>query len=279
MATTINSKDVKKLRDKTNAGMMDCKRALEEAGGDLEEAESILRKKGISTAAKKAGRDAKEGAIASSIENQGKAGVLVEVNCETDFVAKNDSFKNFTNEVAALLVKDPKVDLEPKRVEAVAAMGENILISRHTRYELDGNGLIASYIHLAGKVGVLVEIHCESDKVSQSEGFKELVKDITLHIAAAHPAYVSREQVDADVIAKEREIYAAQVSGKPENIIDKIVDGKLDKYLAGICLLEQAFVKDPDQSIQELLDQKKKELGEAISISRFMRYQLGEEVA
>ncbi len=278
MATTIDSKDVKKLRDKTNAGMMDCKRALEEADGNLEEAESILRKKGISTAAKKAGRDAKEGVIASCIENQGKAGVLVEINCETDFVAKNDSFKNFSNEIAILLVKDQAADLEPKRIDAVAALGENILISRHTRFELNGNGLIASYIHLAGKVGVLVEINCKSGDVAGSDAFKELVKDITLHIAAAHPACVSRADVDPNIVAKEREIYAAQVEGKPANIIDKIVDGKLDKFLAGICLLEQAFVKDPDKSIQDLLDEKKKELGDEITINRFTRYQLGEEV-
>ncbi len=275
----ISAQDVKKLREMTNAGMMDCKKALAEANGDLKEAEAILRKKGISTAEKKAGRDAKEGVIAAAIESNSKIGVLVEINCETDFVAKNESFKEFTAEIARLLVQDPEADLEPHRVKAVAALGENILISRHTRYELDGSGLIASYIHLAGKVGVLVEVACGDAAIEADEGFRNLVKDITLHIAAAHPAYISRDQVDAAEIAREREIYAAQVAGKPANIIDKIVDGKLDKYLAGICLLEQGFIKDPDTSISNLLAAKAKELGTSIVINRFVRYQVGESSA
>lgn len=272
----ISAQDVKKLREMTNAGMMDCKKALTEANGDLKEAESILRKKGISTAEKKAGRDAKEGVIAASIEQNSKVGVLVEINCETDFVAKNDSFKEFTVEVAKLLALDPKTDLEERRIKAVAALGENIVISRHTRYELNANGLIASYIHLAGKVGVLVEVACGDASIEDNEEFRDLVKDITLHIAAAHPAYISRDQVDANEIAREREIYAAQMAGKPANIIDKIVDGKLDKYLAGICLLDQGFIKDPDVSISSLLAAKAKSLGTSIAINRFTRYQVGE---
>lgn len=275
----IDSKDVKKLRDKTNAGMMDCKRALEQANGDLVEAESILRKKGINTAAKKAGREAREGAIAACIHEQGRVGVLVEINCETDFVAKNDSFKEFTARIASLLAADADADYEQLRVDAVASIGENILISRHQRFELGGSGLVASYIHLAGKVGVLVEVSCESDQVASSEVFRELVKDITLHIAASHPSHVSRDEVAESELAREREIYAAQVEGKPASIIDTIVGGKLDKYLSGICLLEQAFVKDPDKTVQTLLDEKSRELGETIAIQRFIRYQLGEETA
>ena len=276
--TTIDSKTVKALRDKTNAGMMDCKRALEEANGSLEEAEAILRKKGISTAAKKAGRDAKEGVIASSIQNQGKVGVLVEVNCETDFVAKNDNFKAFTSDIATTLATEPEADLEAKRVDAVAALGENILISRHTKYELGGCGLVASYIHMQGKVAVLVEVGCESDAVAQNDTFKEFVKDINLHIAAANPQFVSRDEVPEDIIAKEREIYkdSDQVKGKPENIIEKIVNGKIDKFLASICLLDQGFIKNPDQSVQDLQDAKAKELGEKLTINRFTRYQVGE---
>lgn len=190
---------VKQLREKTNAGMMDCKKALVEAGGDLAKAEDLLRKKGIASASKKASRSAKEGTVASYIHLQGKVGVLVEVNCETDFVAKNETFRDF-------------------------------------------------------------------------------VKDITLHIAAAHPLYVSREQVPASTVEREREIYREQVKGKPKNVIAKIVDGKLDKYYASVCLLDQPFIKNPDQTIKDLISSKIAELGENIIVRRFTRYVVGEEI-
>lgn len=195
----ISASVVKELREKTNAGMMDCKRALTEANGDLAAAEDILRKKGIASAGKKSSRVAKEGAIASYIHLQGKVGVLVEINCETDFVAKNDTFRDF-------------------------------------------------------------------------------VKDVTLHIAAANPLYVSREQVPEKLILAEREIYAAQVMGKPANIIEKIVDGKVDKFFSTICLLEQPFIKNPDQTIKDLLNTKIAELGENMIIRRFTRYMVGEDL-
>ena len=196
----ISAALVKELREKTNAGMMDCKKALAETGGDLAAAEEFLRKKGIASAGKKADRAAKEGTIASYIHMQGKVGVLVEINCETDFVAKNDNFRDF-------------------------------------------------------------------------------VKDITLHIAAAHPLYVNRTQVSDALIAKEREIAAAQVQGKPANIVDKIVDGKIDKFYSTICLLEQPFIKNPEVTIEELVKSKIAELGENIIIRRFTRYSVGEELA
>ena len=198
-ATDINPQLVKTLREKTNAGMMDCKRALAEASGDLEKAEAILRTKGIAGASKKASRATKEGIVASYIHLQGKVGVLVEVNCETDFVAKNENFRAF-------------------------------------------------------------------------------VKDITLHIAAAHPLYVSREDVPAAMVESERAIYEAQVKGKPENVMKKIVDGKLDKFYSTVCLLEQGFIKNPDQTINELVASKISELGENIVIRRFTRYLVGEPV-
>lgn len=196
----IDPQLVKKLREKTNAGMMDCKRALTEAGGDLDKAETILRTKGIASASKKASRTAKEGIVASYIHLQGKVGVLLEVNCETDFVAKNENFRAF-------------------------------------------------------------------------------VKDITLHIAAAQPLYVSREEVPAKTVEAERAIYEAQVKDKPANVIGKIVDGKLDKFYSTVCLLEQGFVKNPDQTINDLVKSKIAELGENIIIRRFTRYQVGEAVA
>ncbi len=195
--TAIDPKVVKQLREKTNAGMMDCKRALEEAAGDLLKAETILRTKGIASASKKASRVTKEGIVASYIHLQGKVGVLVEVNCETDFVAKNENFRGF-------------------------------------------------------------------------------VKDITLHIAAAHPLYVSREDVPGKLIEAEREIYEAQVKGKPANVTEKIVDGKLDKFYSTVCLLEQGFIKNPDVTIKDLLNGKIAELGENIVIRRFTRYLVGE---
>jgi elongation factor Ts len=198
--TAIDPKVVKQLREKTNAGMMDCKRALEEAGGDLAKAETILRTKGIASASKKASRATKEGIVASYIHLQGKVGVLVEVNSETDFVAKNENFRSF-------------------------------------------------------------------------------VKDITLHIAAAHPLYVSREDVPGKLIEAEREIYKAQVKGKPANVVDKIVDGKLDKFYSTVCLLEQGFIKNPDVTIKDLLSSKIAELGENIVIRRFTRYLVGEPVS
>lgn len=188
---------VKQLREKTNAGMMDCKRALAESGGDLEKAEAALRTKGIASAGKKSSRATKEGIVASYIHLQGKVGVLVEVNCETDFVAKN-------------------------------------------------------------------------------EIFRDLVKDITLHIAAAHPLYVSREEVPERTIASERAIYAGQVKGKPENVIAKIVEGKLDKFYGTVCLMDQGFIKNPDQTIKELVATKIAELGENMVIRRFTRYSVGE---
>lgn len=196
----VNPALVKQLRDKTNAGMMDCKKALVESDGDLGKAEEILRKKGKAGASKKASRSAKEGIVASYIHLQGKVGVLVEVNCETDFVAKNENFRDF-------------------------------------------------------------------------------VKDITLHIAAAHPLYVSRGQVPAQTVEREREIYRAQVTGKPANIVEKIVDGKVEKFFGSICLLEQTFIKNPDQTIKDLISSKISELGENIVIRRFARYAVGEEVA
>src|SRR5438132_11469216 len=191
---------VKQLREKTNAGFMDCKRALAEGGGDLEKAEAILRMKGIASAGKKASRATKEGIVASYIHLQGKVGVLVEVNCKTDFVAKNENFRNF-------------------------------------------------------------------------------VKDITLHIAAAHPLYVSREGVPGKLIEAEREIYKAQVKDKPANVVEKIVDGKLDKFYSTVCLLEQGFIKNPDVAIKDLLSSKIAELGENIVIRRFTRYLVGEPLA
>ncbi|HEY4256296.1 MAG TPA: translation elongation factor Ts [Candidatus Udaeobacter sp.] len=195
--TEIDPRLVKQLREKTNAGVMDCKRALVESAGDLEKAEAILRTKGVAAADRKAARATKE-------------------------------------------------------------------------------GIVAAYIHLQGKVGVLVEVNCETDFVARNENFREFVKDITLHIAAAHPLYVSRAAVPGDLIEAEREIYKAQAKGKPENVVEKIVEGKLDKFFSEVCLLEQGFIKNPDETIGDLVKAKIAELGENIMIRRFVRYLVGE---
>jgi elongation factor Ts len=287
----INPALVKTLREKTNAGMMDCKRALTEAGGDLDKAEALLRTKGIASAGKKASRHAKEGSVVSFIQPIGKIGVLVEINCETDFVAKNDIFTKFLKEITeeiAASKSDSVADLlesaqsngilfKDAIATTIASLGENIVVRRFERYSVAGEGIVASYIHLQGKVGVLVEISCGSEATAKNEGFRDFVKDITLQIAAAHPIVISRDQVDATLVASEREIYKAQMAGKPENIVEKIVDGKMDKFYSGTCLLEQACIKNPDLTVKELLAAKEKELSDKITVNRFVRYALGEE--
>ncbi len=276
----IDAQLVKTLREKTNAGLMECKRALAESNGDIEAAIDVLRKKGAASAAKKADREAKDGVIAQAILPGAKVGVLVEVNCETDFVAKNDSFKAFSDEIAEKFATQPGADVESDRVAAVQKIGENVRIRRHDRIEVKGNGLVAAYIHTGGKVGVLVEVGAEKDETAQSEDFKQLVRDITLQIAAANPVSVDRSAVPPALVDREREIYRGQVPpGKPANIIEKIVDGKMDKFYSQSCLMDQSFIKNPDQSISQLLEEKSKALGERLTIRSFIRYMVGEEIA
>lgn len=273
----IDAQTVKTLREKTNAGLMECKRALAEANGDMEAAIDILRKKGAASAAKKADREAKEGIIAQAILSGAKVGVLVEVNCETDFVAKNDQFKAFCDDLAKKIAADPTADLEGDRVAAVQKIGENIVIGRQERIEVKDNGLVAGYIHTGGKVGVLVEVGAEKPETGAQDDFKQVVRDITLQIAAANPICIGRDEVPADLVARERAIYADQVpAGKPQPVIEKIIDGKMGKFYAGVCLTEQAFIKNPDQTIQQLLDEKGKALGDKLTIRRFVRYKVGE---
>lgn len=268
-----------KLREMTGAGLMDCKKALVETNGDVEAAVDFLRKKGVATAGKKAGRDAKDGVIAQYIKPGAKAGVIVEINCETDFVAKNDSFKAFCDEVAKSLVENPSADLEAMRVAAVARIGENIKISRHQKLEVSGNGLVAAYIHTGAKVGVLVEVGAGKEGTANTEEFKQLVRDITLQIAAANPTCVSRDNVPADLVAKEKEIAAEQVKNKPPQAIAKIVEGKMDKFYQTICLIEQGFVKNGEITVKEHVANVGKALGDEVTVRRFVRFQVGEAPA
>lgn len=278
----ITAANVGKLREMTGAGMMDCKRALTEAGGDMDKAVDILRKSGAAGAAKKSLRDAREGLIAQYIAPDGKAGVLVEVNCETDFVARNDTFRAFSDEIARKVAANPNVNLDAEREAAVVKIGENIKIARNARMDVNGNGLIAAYIHTGAKVGVLVEVGAGKAETTGKDEFKQLVKDITLQIAAGHPYAVSREQVAPEVIAKEREIAAQsdRLKGKPAQALEKILAGMLDKFFQTYCLVDQGFVKKNSEiSVKEHIATVEKLLGDEISVRRFVRFQVGEAAA
>ena len=275
----ITAADVAKLREMTNVGMMDCKKALAEANGDLTAAVDILRKKGQATAAVKAARTAKDGAITQYIAPSGKLGVLVEVNSETDFVARNELFRAFCEEVAKRYATEANPSLDAEREALVAKIRENIKIARHAKMEVSGNGLVAGYIHTGAKVGVLVEIGAGKAETEGKEEFKQLVKDITLQIAAGHPHAVSREQVPAEVVAKEREIAAQsdRLKGKPAQALEKILQGILEKFYQTYCLVDQGFVKrNSEISVKEHVAQVAKQLGDEITIRRFVRFQVGE---
>jgi elongation factor Ts len=271
--------DVGKLREMTGAGMMDCKKALVEAKGNLDDAVSVLRKKGQATASVKAAREAKEGAITQYIAPDGKLGVLVEVNSETDFVARNDIFRAFCEDVAKRYATEANPNFEAERTALVAKIRENIKVARHAKMEVTGNGMIAGYIHTGAKVGVLVEVDAGKAGTVGKDEFKQLVKDITLQIAAGHPHAVSREQVAAEVIAKEREIamQSDRFKGKPAQAMEKIMQGVLEKFYQLYCLVDQGFVKrNSEVSVKEHVAQTAKQLGDEVTIRRFVRFQVGE---
>jgi elongation factor Ts len=274
----ITATQVKELRDATGVSMMECKKALVECNGNMEEAVTKLRERGVAVAAKRAEKAANQGIIAACESADGKTIGMVEVNCETDFVARNDDFKAFVSSVARKSIEtdQPLSELlNDLLMEKIAATGENLKIRRNLRYTLAGTGKVASYIHMGGKVGVLVEVSCTKPGTEINSTFNDMVKDLTLHIAAASPAYLTSSEIPADVSAAEREIYAKQVEGKPANMVEKIVDGKMAKFYAETCLVNQGFVKEPKQSITELLESVAKPLGETFTIKRFTRYQLG----
>lgn len=274
----FSAADVAKLREMTGAGLMDCKKALVEANGVLDVAVDILRKKGVASAGKKSGRDAKEGVIVHYVQPDGKLGLLVEVNCETDFVARNESFGAFCKEIAKKLADNPSADLEADRVAAVAKIGENVKIPRHHRMQVSGNGLVAAYIHTGGKVGVLVEVGAGKQETVATEDFKQLVRDVTLQIAASSPVAVSRETVPADLVAKEREIAAQsdRLKGKPAQAMEKILQGVIEKYFQTVCLVDQGFVKNPEVTVKQHVEAVSKKLGDEIQVRHFVRFQVGE---
>ncbi len=273
----ITASLVKTLRERTGAGMMDCKKALTACEGDLDKSVDFLREKGLSQANKKAGRVAAEGAVAAYVSADAKVGVIVEINCETDFVAKTDDFKALTNEIAEHIAKTNPKDIEALKastlngkkvsdlvIEKIAKIGENISLRRFVRYEVK-DGLVASYIHAGGKIGVLIDL---------KGGDAVLGKDIAMQVAATNPAYLNRTQVPAEVLAHEKEVLSEQAKneGKPEKIIEKMVMGRIQKYYKENCLVDQEFVKDPDTNITKLLK------AHAAEVRAYARYQLGEGI-
>lgn len=278
----ISAKQVKELREATNVGMMECKRALQEADGDMQQAIKLLRERGVAIAGKKASRTAKDGLVSACVYEDGNKAVMIVVNCETDFVARNENFQAF---VKTLLEKAKGAEdgalaevVKDEVTAKITEIGENLIVSRNVGYTLQGTGRLASYVHLGGKVGVLIEAACEKAETVDNEVFVELVKDLTLQIAAANPRYLSEADVPAELIDSEKDIYVKQMEqeGKPANIIEKIVGGKIKKFLSQICLVDQEFVKDSEWTISKLLAAKGKELGDTLTIRRFVRYQLGE---
>jgi len=286
--TQITTAMVKELREQTGAGMMDVKSALTEADGNMEEATKILRKKGLAAASKKAGRVTSEGAVVAASE--GNVGVLVEVNCETDFVARTDAFREFANVVAKVIagskantVEELNNDPWPgggtvgeKTKEVIASIKENITIRRFARFVAPEGGAIASYIHAGGKIGVMVEL------VANKAGDKtqEVARDVAMHIAAAEPRFVHRGEVTQKDLDTEREIARDQAakSGKPENIVEKMVSGKMEKFYAETCLLEQPYIRNDKQSVGDYVQSQAKDAGCEYTVTRFVRYKLGEGI-
>ncbi len=295
---TISAGMVRDLRDKTGAGIMECKAALTEASGDLTKAIEVLRKRGLKTAEKKAGRTAADGLVAVWVSPDRKTGALAEINCETDFVARTEQFAILTRSLVALVGADAAagdVDvlltrpLNGKPVaevvkETIGSLGENVVVRRAARLAVprDANGLVTSYLHGGGKIGVLVEVRCTSEGVAKSEGLAHLTKELALQVCSAEPAYVTRDQVPADVLEKEREILRAQpdVQGKPAPIQDKIIQGRLEKFFTERCLVDQFFIRDPEgkQKIRDVLKAAEKTLGEPVSVAGFARFRLGEGI-
>lgn len=291
----VTASMVKQLRETTGAGMMDCKRALVEADGDMDQAVDILRTKGLADLAKKAGRATHEGLIGGQVSADGHTGAIVEVNCETDFVARNANFKEFVTEIATQIVSGgaadieslmaqpyaarPEITLEERLGEAVSKLGENMGVTRFERYELgSAHGVIAVYIHGVGNIGVMVEVSAGSADAAASDAAVGLAKDVAMQVAAAAPISVRREEVAADVVEHEMSIYKAQAAetGKPEPIQQKIAEGRLDKFFKEFCLLEQAFVKNPDVTVKQQTAQASKEAGAELAVVRFKRMVLGE---
>jgi len=291
----VTAQLVKELREMTQAGMMDCKKALIESAGDMEKAVEWLREKGLAAAAKKAGRIAAEGMVAGYVTDDAQIGVIVEVNCETDFVANTDNFKDFCAKIAHHIAKANPADVDTLLTQAfvddtaktitdlisdaTVAIGEKISVRRFARYAAQA-GVVETYIHMGGKIGVLLEVANDKPETFANEAFKTYYHDLTLQIAAARPTCVVKSEVPTDTLDKEREILRAQAlnEGKPEKIVDKMVEGRIEKYYKEVCLTEQPFVKDPDKSINQYTAEVAKAIGATIAPVQFQRFERGEGI-
>ena len=276
----ITASEVNKLRSMTGVSMMECKKALVASNGDLDAAVKSLRELGVAVASKRAEKAANQGVIAAKTSEDGSKIIMVEVNCETDFVARNSDFVAFVTTVAdrALAIDgDVAEAMKDDLTSKISSIGENLKIRRSAKFTLQGIGRLASYIHMGGKVGVLVEVGCGKAETVSNEAFIEVTRDITLQIAASSPQWLDRTEVPAAVVAAERDIYANQMKdqNKPANILEKILDGKVNKFYSDVCLVDQMFVKEPSISITTLLDQVGKKVGDKLTIRRFIRFQLG----
>ena len=283
----FTAQDVKKLREMTSCGMMDCKKALTETDGDMDKAVEYLREKGLATAAKKAGRIASEGMVEAYVF--GNVGVVVEINSETDFVAKNAEFQKFVHAVAETIAKENPADVEALKAmtlcgdtqtvgealtEKIATIGENMNIRRFERFE----GINQAYIHGGGRIGVLVNFAVEDAAKAEDPAFAEMAKNVAMQIAAAMPQYVKEDEVPAEVVEKEKEILKVQAlnEGKPEAIVEKMVAGRIKKFFKDVCLVDQDYVKDADMTVSKYIDSVAKTLGTTISVNRFARLEKGE---
>ncbi|MDR3308197.1 MAG: translation elongation factor Ts [Coriobacteriales bacterium] len=286
----ITAQLVKELREMTGAGMMECKKALTEAEGEMEKAVDVLRTRGLAAAAKKADRATNEGLVVALLSDDAKAGALAKVNCETDFVSRNEVFGGYAAKVVkAVLDNDPAsidalkastidgVTVEALITDAIHTIGENIQISSFVRRSVS-TGALATYIHGGGRIGVLVEFSFANAATAAHDQFKALAKDIAMQIAAANPGAVSRDDFSAEVVAHEVEIYKAQAaeSGKPENIQEKMAQGRLEKFYKESALVEQAFIKDPDTTVRAHIENVSKAVGDTIAVKGFDRFALGQ---
>ena len=276
---SITTSMIKDLRDATSLGIADCKKALEQTNGDFDGAIKLLREKGAAVAAKRASKEANEGKIEAYISEDNQQASMIEVNCETDFVTRNEDFQSFVEELRQDSINHVcdtmAMAVSERMEEKMAQIGEKISLRRNVKWVVDGTGSIGSYIHMGGTVGVLIELSCDKSETVNNQIFKDLLKDLTLHVAAANPEFLSRDDVPSEQVESEKDIFRKQLVGKPENIIENILMGKINKYYSQICFLEQGFVKEEKQSIKNLISEKSKQLDDNINVVRYIRYQLG----
>ena len=306
----ISAQLVKKLRELTGAGMMECKRALQATNGNIPEAQDYLRKQGIAGAVKKESRSTKQGLISSFISGDGKLGVLVEVNCESDFVARTEDFQALAGDIASHIAetkpkyvraedvteaeranfkahealyeqkftKDDKSTVAEMVKAKIAKLGENINVSRFELYQVDGNGVVGHYVHTGSQIGVLLQVNTSSAGLTGKDDFQKLVHDIAMQVAAANPQFVGREDVPADVLERERAIQRDRAlnEGKPEKMVEKIAEGRMSKFYEEVCLLEQPFIRENTISVADLIKSAASKLGGNLSVSRFVRYKVGD---